>query len=542
MPARATAALQSTRSFPRWLCLLLFLGLVLVYHANASVVDEGDAVPSVELPYALLETGKLAISPERSPKMFKWRAEPPLELPGGTDVRSWDSKYDDKTLGQWHEEGHVALHGPRYFLVAAPQRDAYVNTFGPVPGLLTLPLAALVNTLSPATAQKPMVKLAVAKLTASMLIAACAVLILVTALRTTDRARSLLLMAVYALGSCAWSMSSQTIWQQTATQFFLMLGAAFFLGAVETRRVAACAGLAFGAALAVRPTAAVVLLGAFVYLCLRHPRSVLPFVFGALPATLAIATYNFYFFGNPFVFAQGLVGHAVAIEKTGSPELWQTPLWQGLLGLLVSPSRGLLVFSPVFALAGWGIVRIWKDVRFDALRPLTLATLVMMGIQCKWFDWWGGWAYGYRPWFDVLPFLTLFLLPVLEAATATTARRAMFSVALVFSIFVQALGAFSYDKLWNERELFLVRLPDRDDPVTLLTEDRAREVARQHNGALVGSKYCNIDFPECRYRLWTVTDNLILYQLRNYRQARARRLPWGWTSLWRRTPSDALVL
>jgi hypothetical protein len=524
------------------LCLALFLGLVLAYHANASVVDEGDAVPSVELAYALLETGRPVIAPERSPKMFKWRAKPPLELPGGSDVRSWNSKYDNKTLGQWHKEGHVSLHGPRYFLVAAPERDAYVNTFGPVPGLLTLPLAALFSTIHPAIAQKPLLKLAVAKLTASMLVAAIAVLIFITALRTTDRARALLLALVYGLGSCAWSMSSQTIWQQTVTQFFLMLGASFFLGAIDKPRVAACSGLAFGTALAVRPTAVVVLLCAFVYLTLRHPRSVLPFVLGALPATLAIAAYNFYYFRDPFVFAQGLVGHAVAVEKTGSPELWQTPVWKGFLGLLVSPSRGLLVFSPVFALAGWGVVRIWRNEKFDPLRPLTIAALVMMGIQCKWFDWWGGWAYGYRPWFDLMPLLTLFILPVLESATATTVRKAVFGVALVFSIFVQALGAFSYDKLWNERELFLVRLPNQPEPVTLLSEEKARAMARQHQGVLVGTKYCNIDFPECRDRLWSIRDNLILYQLENYRQARARRLPSGWTSLWRRTPSDWLVL
>lgn len=529
-------------SFPRVLCLTLFLSLVLIYHANGSVVDEGDAVPSVEFPYALLETGKPVIEPLRSPKMFKWRGEPPLQLPGGSDVPSWKSRYDNKTFEQWRKEGHISLYGPRYFLVAAPLRDAYVNTFGPVPGLLTLPLAALFNTIHPAIAQKPMLKLAVAKLTASMLIAACAVLIFIAALRSTDRARALLVAVVYALGSCAWSMSSQTIWQQTVTQFFLALGAACFLGALDRPHVAAFSGLAFGTALAVRPTAVIVLVSAFVYVCLRHPRSVLPFVLGALPATLGIAGYNFYYFHDPFVFAQGLVGHSVALEKTGSPELWQTPVWKGFIGLLISPSRGLLIFSPVFALAAWGIVRIWRNARFDALRPLTIAALAMMGIQCAWFDWWGGWAYGYRPWLDVLPLLTLFIVPVIGAATATFLRRAAISVALLYSAFVQALGAFSYDKAWNDRELFLVRLPKQPEPVALLSEQQARALARQQGGMIIGTKHCNIDFPECRYRLWSIKDSLLHYQLTNYRQARARRLPSGWLSLWKSSPSDKLVL
>ena len=542
MLALAIAASRSTGSFPRVLCLMLFLGLVSVYHANGSVVDEGDAVPSVEFPYALLETGKPVFEPLRAPKMFKWRGEAPLQLPGGSDVPSWKSKYDDKTFEQWRREGHISLYGPRYFLVAAPLRDAYVSTFGPVPGLLTLPLAAFFKVIHPPIEQKPILKLAVAKLTASMSIAACGVLLFIAALRFTERARALLVAVMYALGSCAWSMSSQTIWQQTVTQLFLALGAACFLGDLDRRFVAALSGLAFGAALAVRPTAAIVLVSAFLYVCLYHPKSALPFVLGALPVTIAIAGYNFYYFRNPLVFAQGLVGHSVALEKTGSPELWQTPVWKGFIGLMISPSRGLLIFSPVFALAAWGMVRIWRNARFAALRPLTLAALVMMGIQCVWFDWWGGWAYGYRPWLDVLPLLTLFIVPVIETVTATLLRRAAFSVALVYSVFIQALGAFSYDKTWNDRELFLVRLPKRPDPVALLGEQEARALARQHGGTIIGTKHCNIDFPECRYRLWSIRDSLLLYQLENYRLARSRRLPSGWQSLWKSTPSDKLVL
>jgi hypothetical protein len=541
MLARATADLRSTAFITRLLGIALFLSLVLIYHANTSVSDEGDAVPSVELPYALLKTGKLTIDPERSPKMFLWRGERPLELPDGSAVPSWNTKFDDKTLAEWRNEGRVALLGPRYFLVESLVRDAYLSTFGPIPGLFTLPLAALVSVVDPGVVDKPMLKLAIAKLTASMLIAGCAVLIFVIALRRTDRARALLVAVVYGLGSCAWAVSSQTIWQQTVTQFFLILGASFFLGALDKPRVAALAGFAFGAALAVRATAAVVLLSALVYLCLYRPRSLAPFLLGALPVPLVMAVYNFYYFGNPLVFAQGLVGHAVALEKTGSPELWQTPPWRGLIGLLISPSRGLLIFSPVLALAGWGIVKIWRKDRFRTLRPLTISALVMMAIQCAWFDWWGGWAYGYRPWLDVLPLLALFIVPVEETATATDSRRAAFGVVLIFSIFVQALGAFSYDKTWNDRELFLVRLPDKTEPVALFTEDEARAAAREHKGTVVGSTQCNIDLPECRYRLWSLRDSLLVYQFTHYSVTRARRLPAGWSGLWGTEPRGLVL-
>ena len=40
----------------------------------------------------------------------------------------------------------------------------------------------------------------------------------------------------------------------------------------------------------------------------------------------------------------------------------------GLLGLLVSPSRGMLVYSPVLAFAFWGALRVWRNDRFRALQ------------------------------------------------------------------------------------------------------------------------------------------------------------------------------
>ena len=129
---------------------------------------------------------------------------------------------------------------------------------------------------------------------------------------------------------------------------------------------------------------------------------------------------------------------------------------------------------------------------------------------------------------DVMPLLTLFMVPVIETVTATDLRRAGFSLVLLYSIFIQALGAFSYDKFWNERELFLVRLPDRDEPFEFLSEEEARIFARQQKGMITGTKHCNIDFPECRYRLWSIRDSLLVYQITHFWEARAGRLPSGW--------------
>jgi hypothetical protein len=221
----------------------------------------------------------------------------------------------------------------------------------------------------------------------------------------------------------------------------------------------------------------------------------------------------------------------VAVEKTGSPELWQTPLWKGLAGLLISPSRGLLVFSPILGLAFWGMVEIWRSAEWRSMRPLTLGVLAMMALQCKWFDWWGGWTFGYRPWLDVVPFLALFIVPALEPALRTLPRQALFAVALGWSVFVQALGAFSYDRTWNDRVLHVVRVSGAEKPRALFSEQDALALAEETGGTYVGPSRCNIDKPYCRYRLWSLKDSLLVYQLANFQAARARRLPSGWSDL-----------
>jgi hypothetical protein len=241
--------------------------------------------------------------------------------------------------------------------------------------------------------------------------------------------------------------------------------------------------------------------------------------------------YNIRFFGSPFSFAQELVGHIIAKQKTGSPDLWQTPLLEGLAGLFVSPSRGLLIFSPFLVVSFWGLVRVFRVPAYAVLRPLATGAILTMLLQAKWFDWWGGWAYGYRPWLDAVPFLCLLLVPVLDTVLATRVRRTVFSLALTWAVFVQGLGALSYDRSWNLRKIYVVRLRTAAKPFGFLDDSEARAFAERPGATYIGLSYCDIDFPFCRHRLWSLSDNLISYQITHFSETRARRMPQGWRLL-----------
>jgi hypothetical protein len=126
-----------------------------------------------------------------------------------------------------------------------------------------------------------------------------------------------------------------------------------------------------------------------------------------------------------------------------------------------------------------------------------------------------------------MPFLALFMLPVLDDVLEKPLPRLAYGALFAWSVFVQALGAFSYDRSWNEREVFVVELQDGNTRA-LLTEPEALELAKSQRGKYMGPSNCNIDFAWCRNRLWSWPDSIILYQIQRYTWTRSNRSPAGW--------------
>jgi hypothetical protein len=357
-------------------------------------------------------------------------------------------------------------------------------------------------------------------------------MIFLLAARRTDRLRALGLALLYGAGTCAFAVSSQNLWQQTVNQLFLTAGAYFLLGE-ETKLRAGFSGFFFGAAVACRATGVLAIGLAALHLLRRSDRPLVWFLAFALPVPLALAAYNFHYFGNPLAVPQEMIGHTIAIQKTGSPALFQTPFWVGASGLLFSPSRGLVVYSPLLLAAFPGMWRAFTRPEHHELRPLAASALGFMALQCKWFDWWGGWTYGYRPWLDAVPYLVLLFLPVVGWLTATRLRLAVCAVLFAWSFAVQGLGALTYDRSWNTRRIFVTRVPGERKAHPFMEEPDAIAYVERKGGRYIGPSLCDIDLPYCRYRLWSLEDSPIWYFFTHYDETRGRRLPTAWDTLGR---------
>jgi hypothetical protein len=136
--------------------------------------------------------------------------------------------------------------------------------------------------------------------------------------------------------------------------------------------------------------------------------------------------------------------------------------WVGALGLLLSPSRGLILFSPIVLIPLIGLPLVWRHETDAGERWWTVAAITQYVCYACYSMWWGGHTYGPR-------YLVDALVPLAPAATAgmtwVAARRwrqLAASVALGWSIVAAATGAFCYPHdRWNTDPASVDRYHDR---------------------------------------------------------------------------------
>ena len=145
---------------------------------------------------------------------------------------------------------------------------------------------------------------------------------------------------------------------------------------------------------------------------------------------------------------EGPVVVAMALVRGGyAGENFVTPLRVGLYGLLVSPARGLVWYSPVSVLGVVWFGRFWRDrARLAWLVAALLAVVVVS--SSKWWAWNGGLNWGPRYLVAAVP---LTVLPIAyglrEWGDLSGARRSLAVVLVVLSGVVQLRGATTdYDR------------------------------------------------------------------------------------------------
>ena len=374
------------------------------------------------------------------------------------EIPSYDSLPTKVTAIEFARYHQLTLDRPVALTPALASRPGFLrdrdghfrSAYSVFPALLASGVASVLHLAKIVDLRAPLAPSLVAKLTASLLVALGVAMAYVVARRRLGRGAAVLIAVGLGLGTNFWAVASQTLWQ-TETVAATLAGVVACLAVPSERLTVArlwLASLLLGCAGATRPQIAPVIAVLALAIVVRRHRVSDLFALLPLAGVAACAMWlNVRWFGDPFgafprleLLHPGV--HAVS-SSLGNPLV-------GIPGLLVSPNRGLVVFSPVVLVALAALPAMRREGVDDDLHWWAMAASVQICAYGCYSVWWGGHTYGPRYLLDVLPLLVPLAAAGLPWMSARRWRRAAGIVALAWSVTVAVTGALVYPhELWN---------------------------------------------------------------------------------------------
>jgi hypothetical protein len=292
---------------------------------------------------------------------------------------------------------------------------------------------------------------------ASVIVALTAVGVYHIGRRRLTRPSAVLLALIFAFGTSAWSVVSRTLWQHGPSMLLLTLTIWIVLRAQDRPARIQYAGLTLALAYVTRPTNSVAVLACTLWVLLVYRRWWRRYLLWAAAVAVPFVAYSlttYHTWLPPYYRAFTLLSGATFGEA--------------LVGQWLSPSRGLLIFSPILGLAPIGLLWKLRRRQWQSLDTLFVGIIGLHWVVVSlWWNWWAGVSYGPRIWSDMLPFLIWFVIPPLSALAAWRGlRRAAawlaLTLLLAFSVGVHYRGANAPEVMdWNGRPAPIDAYPQR---------------------------------------------------------------------------------
>lgn len=305
-----------------------------------------------------------------------------------------------------------------------------VNLYTVIPGMMNVPLFFAANVIG-VDLESNLLKLN--KISISLLAAISVVLMfyILLGLRFSIR-RSFFFCIVYAFGTLVWSQAARGTWQHGPSILFLC--SALLLMQSDKKSVFAWAGFFLALICVNRPANAFIVLPVYVYVLVHKRDRFLPLVLTSLIPVAFLAWYSIEYWGSILSLGQGQSG-----KFFGDPLL-------AIPGMLISPARGLLIFSPVFAFSLLYMIRDVFRKGADVLdRYLTVGFILTLICYSFWERWSGGHCFGYRYLSEFIPVLIIFLAKSWDRYIAPRRIvKVMFGILFAAAVYIHFLGAFIY--------------------------------------------------------------------------------------------------
>ncbi len=396
--------------------LLLGLFCFLVYNANLRQIGGADTLPARYQPLILWHERTLDLDANKRLVAHGHPMTPPRDRPTFAD-------------------GQVTYFEPSSYWMVHTRRNQLASLYPVVTPVLVAPLyLPAVVWLNKHGWQQPQVDRVaeiMEKVSASFLASIASVLMFLV-LRREGVRWSLPLALVFALGTNTWMISSQALWQHGTGELLIALALLLVLARASPMHTALL-GVVCVLMAANRPPD-VLIAGSFILFIIgSRRRKSLWLLAGAAVPLVALLYYNLEFIGH--------VAGGYALGKAPS-EIFFRRDWSGVLAMLVSPTRGLLVFTPFLIFIPVGLIQRLRTPGTKWLAvALSLAAVAQIILYSQ-TDWRAGVSWGPRYLTDLLPIFVWMLAPA--PPILRPLARGLLIMAMVVSVGVQTVGAFWY--------------------------------------------------------------------------------------------------
>lgn len=384
---------------------------------------------------AILFVGLTAFFYSTAPKTT-WTSDPLLN-----SITAWNLA----NTGTFVLDSHKGLLEPSAFLEVTwvmPGVDGPVSIFPPGTALLAAPVYALgwgspqfvTTAIPPGGAVTYLVPpLEPGALVASVTTAAAVMMLAILFSRLADPGSALVGAVVFALGTGAWSVASQALWQHGPAMMWIALGLLY--------PYPTWAALAWLPAVLTRPHVAAIPFVGMGYESIRDRqwrKTLLPVAATSVGAILFLA-YNRFVFGSWSPFA--------AYELNPVLTLADLDLLGWLINLgraFLDPQRGMIFVSPFLLILVPGLRAAWKSAP-TWVKAAALGGVAFWLIQYKAHDYRGGDRFfGYRFALEgLLATSPLLFLSYQGWVQNSFTRKLLFSIGVAFAVTLQAIGVMN---------------------------------------------------------------------------------------------------
>ena len=246
---------------------------------------------------------------------------------------------------------------------------------------------------------------------------------------------------IFSLCTSMWSIATRALWQHGPLVLMLVIAMLLLQRAKKRSGLIQYVSLPLAMAYLIRPTASIPIIVITGYVLIYYRAWFLRYVSWAMPIAIPWIAFNLEIYGKI------LSPYYLGLSYAGSPSLAVA-----LAGNLISPSRGLLVYSPVllFSLSGFALSLRDKEQRplHFAYGSIVIAMFIAIGLIPAW---WAGHSFGPRYMTDLVPFLAYFTAFNFDVrAKWRNAVVAGIGISAAISLIIHAQGAVrSAPWVWN---------------------------------------------------------------------------------------------